>query len=100
MGKVNSKWSGFTLLEILIASSITSLVLGGLFLGANALLRTFRASEYQVTKLSEQLRFLDYLALDLRRAITVDLHKSSPSLVDPDIIDVTIPDYYTTDSGS
>ena len=95
--RAKHKGAGFTLLEVLTASAISSLIMGALFIGLSSLQKTFKASEFHVTKQCEQMRFLDFLSLDLRRAITVNLSKSNAALTAPDIIDLTIPDFYTVD---
>ncbi len=100
MERDNRRATGFTLIEVLIASAICSIILAGTLLGAVSLQRTFAASEYYVNEQAQQLRFLDSLSLDLRRALTVTQSKSLPSLAAPDIIDLTLPDFYTVSPGN
>jgi prepilin-type N-terminal cleavage/methylation domain-containing protein len=82
----NPNRGGFTLLEVLIASSIFSIMTAALFALSMSLQKTFRACSNQLRCQSEQLRILDYMALDLRRALTVN--------AEPTRLTVTIPNYY------
>lgn len=76
----------FTLVEVLIAMSIFSIMTAALFALSSSLQRTFRACTTQLHAQGEQLRILDYIALDLRRAIDVE--------AEPSRLVVKIPDYY------
>ncbi len=90
MEKGNHFRSGFTVAEVVISCAISSMVMAGLFIGMISMQKTFKASEFHVTKQADQMRFLDYLSLDLRGATAVDT-------TSPGVISLTIPDYYTTD---
>ncbi len=90
MDKGNHFRGGFTLVEVVISCAISSMVMAGLFIGMISMQKTFKASEFHVTKQADQMRFLDYLSLDLRGAVNVDLGS-------PGVISLTIPDYYTVD---
>ncbi|MDQ3623638.1 MAG: prepilin-type N-terminal cleavage/methylation domain-containing protein [Verrucomicrobiota bacterium] len=81
--------SGMTLLELMISTSVFSLMAGGLFSGSMAMEKSFRASRYHVVAQSQQMRLMDWIALDLRRALSV-----TPSV---DSLTLTIPDYYVAD---
>ena len=50
MERDNRRATGFTLIEVLIASAICSIILAGTLLGAVSLQRTFAASEYYVNE--------------------------------------------------
>jgi prepilin-type N-terminal cleavage/methylation domain-containing protein len=76
----------FTLLEVLLASSIFSIMTAALFALSISLQKTFRACSTQLHSQGEQLRILDHIALDLRRAIDVEAQ--------PSRLVVKIPDYY------
>jgi type II secretory pathway component PulJ len=65
--------AGFTLVEALLASAISSVVFAMLIVGALALQRTFLASDYQATAQNDQLRLCDYLARDLQSASAVTI---------------------------
>ncbi len=82
---IGSQW-GFTLVEILIATSISSVLAGSLLVASMTIQRNFSACEDHVTAQADQMRLLDYVALDLRRALTVSIVNNT--------ITLTIPDYY------
>jgi prepilin-type N-terminal cleavage/methylation domain-containing protein len=79
-----------TLPEILVATAILSLVTAALMVGITTLQRTFRASQHHAKSQIEQARLLDYVARDLRRALTVAVDTFDGS----SRIKITIPDYY------
>lgn len=83
--------SGVTLIEVIIASATSSVLAGGMLLTLNSVQRSFRASEHYVERQTEQLRVTDYMALDLRRALTVSTANER--------LQVTIPEYYSTNSA-
>ncbi len=78
--------AGITLVEVMIAGATSSVLAGGMLLALNTVQRSFRASEHYVNRQTEQLRVTDYMALDLRRALTV-------TTVD-ERLRMTIPEYY------
>jgi hypothetical protein len=55
----------------MMATGVTGLVLGGLVAGSVALQRSFAATIDYGTAQSDQMRISDYLAVDMRRALTV-----------------------------
>jgi hypothetical protein len=73
-----------------VASAILSLVMAALVVGVSTLQRTFRASQHHAKSQVEQARLLDYVARDLRRALTV----SVDTFEGASRIKITIPDYY------
>lgn len=77
---------GVSLVELLIATAVSGMLAVGLFLTVMSVQRNFKACEYHVGRQTEQLRVLDYMALDMRRALTVQINNGR--------IDLTIPDYY------
>jgi len=81
--------AGFTLPETIIATGIAGVIIGAFLMSATALQRSFvSAQTYSASKRS-QMRLTDYLALDLRRALTVQAPVTGAT-----ILSVTIPDYY------
>ncbi len=80
---------GFTLLEVLIAASMLAVVIVASLTGVISLQKSYSATEEYATELADQMRLLDFLALDLRRA-------SAPPTMDNDGqgIQITVPDYY------
>ncbi len=77
---------GFTLAETLVSTAISVVLVGLGLIAAFAIQRSFDATIRYSRAQNEQVRVLDYMALDLRRALSV-----SPS---NGILQMTIPDYY------
>ena len=86
MGKNNMKTRGTTLSELLVTMAIAVTAVAGILSSTAALRKSFVASEYHVKSQAAQMLLLDYVALDLRRAISVSVLNNS--------ITITIPDYY------
>lgn len=80
------KIDGFTLTEVLISSAIFSVVSLGLLMGFTSLERSFSAATDFATKHSDEMRISDYLALDLRRAFSVQAAQNNTT--------IAIPSYY------
>ncbi len=80
---------GFTLLEVLIAAAMLAVVVVAALTGVVALQKSYSATEEYATGLADQMRLLDFLAQDLRRATT-------PPGMDNDGqgIQITVPNYY------
>lgn len=72
--------------ELLIALAIASLLSAGLTVGAVTTQKSFIASRYHMDAQAQQMRLMDYMNLDLRRALTVSTQFGRLTL--------TIPDYY------
>jgi type II secretory pathway pseudopilin PulG len=81
--------AGLTLLELLFATSITGVMVAGLLVGAVLIQRSFAASRHYLDAQAAQARLIDYMALDLRRALTVTTSDNKLAM--------TIPDFYGTD---
>ena len=85
----------FTLMELMVAGTMLGVVVTAALTGVIALQKSYAATEEYATGLADQMRLLDFLAQDLRRATV------SPTM-DPDGqgIQITVPGYYrfnTTD---
>lgn len=90
---------GFTLTELMVASGVSALILMALVLGSIALQRSFAATDQYGTAQDSQLRVMDYLTRDLRRAgfgglpagwtasSAIDLSSSTQ-------VSMLVPDYY------
>lgn len=74
----------------MMAMTISSVLIAGLLVAAYTLQRSFRASQHHITAQAQQMRLMDYMNLDLRRALKV-LKAGDERL------ELTIPDYYTVD---
>ncbi|HEX8295635.1 MAG TPA: hypothetical protein VF593_05010 [Chthoniobacteraceae bacterium] len=77
---------GWTLAELMVAATLSSLLCAGLITGSLVLQKSFMASRHHILAQAEQMRLLDYMGLDLRRALTVSTNFGQLTL--------TIPDYY------
>lgn len=91
--KTIAKQSGFTLTELMIAVAVSVIGLAAAFSAAITMQRCFVAGEEFASDKLEQSRLSDYLALDLRRALSVQGPSGNTLLT------VTIPDYFD-DAGN
>ncbi len=66
--RLRSSQGGFTFPELLTAIGIGSVVLAALAVGSLALQRGFAAADHQIGCQEDQMRVLDYVTRDLRRA--------------------------------
>lgn len=74
MKRITARWrllAGFTLAEVLMAAGSSSIVLSGLVAGSIALQRSWMAAKDYADGENDQMRISDYLAVDMRRAISV-----------------------------
>jgi hypothetical protein len=78
--------AGSTLSELMVALAIATGLSAGMVVGAVTIQKSFIASRHYVNGQAQQLRLLDYMNLDLRRALTVNCTGGQLTL--------TIPDYY------
>jgi prepilin-type N-terminal cleavage/methylation domain-containing protein len=81
--------AGFTLTELCIAVAIFSIVSVGLLMGFTSLQRSYTATNAYTLNHADQMRISDYLALDLRRAITVQPAQNDTSIYIPSYYDAT-----------
>jgi hypothetical protein len=70
----------------MVGMALTSLLSGALITGAIFLQKSFVASRHHIIAQAQQMRLLDYMNLDLRRALTVSTVNGR--------LTMTIPDYY------
>lgn len=82
--------SAVALVEVILASAISVTLASMLAVGLVTVQRTFAASEHHAKTQAAQLRILDYIARDIRRATTVAVRADGAGL------DLTIPDYYVS----
>jgi hypothetical protein len=87
---LRSRFAGYTVVELLMATGVSGLVLGGLVLGSVALQRSAAATLDYAIALNDQSRISDYLAVDMRRALDVVPDGSGG-------VTMTLPDYYNPD---
>jgi Tfp pilus assembly protein PilW len=94
--------TGFTLVEMMVSLGCGSLILAALMAGSVALQRSFAAVEGYSTTQGNQLRVLDYIAMDCRRAIPGFVPNSSiptPSVAS-NTLTLTVPQYYKPNGTS
>jgi len=86
----SSNQHGFTLIECLIAIGCGSIMMAAILTASVALQRTFNAVEnYSITE-AAQLRVLDYIAMDCRRATSASIANN--------VITLNLPVYYSSSS--
>jgi Tfp pilus assembly protein PilW len=83
--------SAFTLVEMLISVACGTMILAAVLTAGIALQRSFAAVEGYSVAEGDQLRVLDYIAMDCRRA-------SSASVAN-NVLTLTLPVYYTSASS-
>jgi Tfp pilus assembly protein PilW len=81
----------WTLTELMMAVTISSVLVAGLLVGAISVQRSFLASRHHVDSQAQQMRLMDFMNLDLRRALWVKTETEAGRLT------VKIPDYYGSD---
>lgn len=79
--------SGFALLEVMVSTGIFCMISAGLMLGFTSLERNFAATTDYATNHSDQMRISDYLAMDLRRALSVQAAANDTTLFIPSFYD-------------
>jgi Tfp pilus assembly protein PilW len=84
--------AGFTLVEMMVSLGCGSLILAALMAGSVALQRSFGAVEGYSTTEGNQLRVLDYIAMDCRRALSATVASNTLTL--------TVPQYYKPNGTS
>jgi type II secretory pathway component PulJ len=87
----HSRLRGWTLAELMVAMAVASLMTAGLVTGAITIQRSFMASRHHIEAQAQQMRLMDYMTLDLRRALKVVTGNGT--------LTVTIPDYYDADGA-
>ena len=81
--------TGVTIVELLISSAITAVLASVLAVGLFMTQKSFLAAQHYAKSQCAQLRILDYIALDLRRSLSVTPRSDGG-------LDLTIPDYYVS----
>ena len=79
--------AGFTLPELLVGTAAAGIILLGLVLGSIALQRSYAATDQYATAQDSELRVMDYITRDLRRAMSVTVTNNTQ-------VSVVVPDYY------
>ena len=87
--------AAYTLVELMMATSMTAVIVVAVLSGIVTLQKSYTATEQYATGMADQQRLLDYLALDLRRAMTIST-SATPWTLDADGkgLQINVPDYY------
>jgi hypothetical protein len=85
--------SAFTLVEMLMSMAGSSILLTALVVGGVALIRSFAALEGYSISDGDELRVSDYIALDVRRALTASVDANN-------VLTITIPNYYDSNNSN
>ena len=80
--------AAFTLIEMLMSVACGSLLLAAVIISGVALQRSFMAVEGYAVSEGDQLRVLDYIAMDCRRAMTASISNN--------VLTLTLPPYYNS----
>src|SRR4051812_1569449 len=75
-GQPRAKERGFTMMEIAIACSIAAVILVSIIIGSTSLQRIFAGSDAGLKATADQMRILDYIARDVRQALTATVSNS------------------------
>jgi Tfp pilus assembly protein PilW len=79
--------NAFTLVETMISLSVGGLLLGGMILGFSSFQQVFAGVDDYYRATSDQMRVLDFIGQDMRRAISGTVTNSTTTLT------LTLPDY-------
>jgi prepilin-type N-terminal cleavage/methylation domain-containing protein len=82
--------TGFTLFELLISISIASALFAAVLSAGSFALKSLYVADDYSSESNEQLRAMDFLARDIRGALSFTIPTGGSSLT------VTLPDYYTS----
>lgn len=82
--------AGFALPDLIVSTAITAVLAAGMLVTITTLQKSSAASQHYAESQIRQARILDYVARDLRRALTVAVDTTDGG----ERITITIPDYY------
>ena len=97
--------AAYTLLELMVAMTMSAIALVATMTGVVALQKSYASTEEYATGMADQARLLDYLALDLRRAVPVPASgkvAAQPAWAmdkDGQGLTVNVPNYYRFNSS-
>ena len=94
-GKQRRIRHAYTLVELMVAMSMTAVLLVAVLFAVVTLQHSYAATESYATAQADQARLLDALTLDLRRAVPTAVG-APPYAMDPDGqgLQINVPDYY------
>src|SRR2546423_7900016 len=82
-GAAKKRARGFALAEMMFSTIIFSAISLGLILGFISLERNYAATTDFATNHADEMRISDYMALDLRRALTVSASRNDTTISIP-----------------
>jgi Tfp pilus assembly protein PilW len=82
--------SAFTLVELLISLGVSGVMFAAIMSAGTGSMRSLAVADDYSYQSNEELRAMDYIARDLRRALTVTIPTGGQSL------SLTLPDYYSS----
>lgn len=85
--------AAFTLPDLIVSTAITAVLAAGMMVTITTLQKSSAASHHYAESQIRQARILDYVARDLRRALSVAVDSTTGG----ERITITIPDYYDAD---
>ncbi len=85
--ELNQQQGGFSFTEMMVSMAASAVLLGGLFLSSAALQKSFRAADDYFSTHMQQIRIVDYLDRDVKRALTATVSVNAQS------VSVTVPNY-------
>jgi hypothetical protein len=95
MKNLRSKFAGFGIPDVLVGAAVSAVLAAGMLTTITSLQRTSAASHHHAQSQIQQARLLDYMARDLRRALSVQVDSFRGS----ERLKLTIPDYYDPTGG-
>ena len=102
--------SGFTLVELMMAMTVSIIILGIFTYAGLGITRSLSGTERYIVGIANENRIMDYVAADLRRAVRVSiLTGSTPttlknsgsttySITDTTLLVLSLPDYYASNT--
>jgi hypothetical protein len=105
MKLLTSRRAGFTLVELLTAALITTVILGSVAAASIALQKSFLGNRVYTKAAADSSRLVDYISQDLRNAMAVSRRTAGVptafkvgnfEITENDQLCVFVPDYYTS----
>jgi type II secretory pathway component PulJ len=86
-GRIRIRLGGFLLSEVIVSTLIFASISMGLLMGFTALERNYSATSDFALNHADEMRISDYLALDLRRALSVQAARNDTTIFIPSYYD-------------
>ncbi len=88
--------SGASLLETMVAAAVIAMIAGGVAMAFVAMQRNLASTRDYATNHGDEMRISDYLALDLRRALSVQISGTGGTTR----VTLTIPNFYDSNGNT